>query len=46
MSERMSEVEDALAKLVVPQENNMATIRNMEIQMGQLAKQIAESQSG
>jgi len=46
MPERISKVEDALAKLVVTQENSMATIRNIKIQMGQMAKQIAERQSG
>ena len=39
MLERMSKVEDALTKLVIMEENSMATIRNIEIQMGKVAKQ-------
>jgi len=31
MLERMSKVEDALDKLVIMQENNMETIRNLDI---------------
>jgi len=31
ISERMSKVEDALSKIVSSQENNMATIRSMDI---------------
>jgi len=38
----MSKIEDALAKIVIAQENSMATIRSIEIQMGQMAKQIAQ----
>jgi len=38
MLERMSKVEDALTKLVIMEENSMATIRNIEIQMGKVAK--------
>jgi len=34
MLKRMSKVEDALKKLVIMEENSMATIRNIEIQMG------------
>jgi len=49
MLERMSKVEDALTKIVSTQDNSMAMIRSIEIQMGQLTKQIAqiaEEQSG
>jgi len=49
MLERMSKVEDVLAKIVSAQDNNMAMIRGIEIQMGKLVKQIAqivEGQSG
>ena len=46
MLERMSKVEDALTKLVIREENIMATIRNIEIQMGKVAKQFEEIQSG
>jgi len=46
MLERMSKVEDALTKLVIMEENSMATIRNIEIQMGKVAKQFEEIQSG
>jgi len=42
MSERMSKVEDALAKIVIVQENSMATIRSVKIQLGQMAKQISQ----
>jgi len=38
----MSKFEDALAKIVITQENSMTTIRSIEIQMGQMAKQIAQ----
>ena len=48
MLERMSKVEDALAKIVSAQDNimraqdnNMAMIRSIEIQTRQLAKNIA-----
>ena len=46
MSERMSKLEDAMAKLVVNQENSMTTIRNIEIQKGQMAKQLPERHNG
>jgi len=42
MLERMSKVKDALAKRGVNQENSTTTIKNIEIQMGQMAKQIAQ----
>jgi len=42
----MSKVEDALAKLVIIQEKRMATIRIIEIQLGQMAKQIAQITEG
>ena len=45
MLETMTKVQDTLAKLVVTQENSTATIRNIEIHMGQMAKQIVERQS-
>jgi len=38
MLEKMSKVEDALTKLVIMEENSMATIRNIEIQMEKVAK--------
>jgi len=41
MLERMSKVEDALTKLVIMEENNMTTIRNIEIQMRQVDQHIA-----
>jgi len=47
---RMSKLEDTMEKLVKAiignQENNLTPIRNMEIRMGQIAKQLAERQSG
>ncbi|XP_068466513.1 uncharacterized protein [Phaseolus vulgaris] len=46
MLERMSKVEEALTKLVIMEENSMTTIRNIEIQMGKVAKQFEEIQSG
>jgi len=49
MLERMSKVEDALTKIMSAQDNSMAMIRSIEIQMGQLTKQvaqIAEEQNG
>jgi len=46
MLERMSKVEDTLTKLVIMEENSMTTIRNIEIQMGKVAKQFEEIQSG
>jgi len=46
MPERMSKVEDALTKIVSTQENSMATNRSMEIQMGQMGKQIAQIAEG
>ena len=56
MLERMNKVEDTLTKIVSTQDNivraqdnSMAMIRSIEIQMGQLTKQIAqiaEEQSG
>jgi len=46
MLERMSKVEDALTKLVIMEENSMTTVRNIEIQMGKMAKQFEEIQSG
>ena len=56
MLERMNKVEDALTKIVSvqdnivrAQDNSMAMIRSIEIQMEQLTKQIAqiaEEQSG
>ena len=49
MLERMSKIEDAQTKIVSAQDNivraqdnNMAMIRSIEIQMGQLTKQIAQ----
>jgi len=45
MLERMSKVEDALTMLVIMEENSMATIRNIDIQMGKMAKQFEEIQS-
>ena len=45
MLERMSKVEDVLTKLVIMEENNMTTIRNIEIQMGKVAKQFEEIKS-
>ena len=49
MLERMSKVEDALTKIVSAQDNivraqdnNMAMIKSIDIQMGQLTKQIAQ----
>jgi len=35
-----------MLKIVSSQENSMATIRSMEIQMGQIAKQIAQLAEG
>ena len=32
--------------IMASQENNMAVIRNIEIQVGQIAKQLAKRQSG
>ena len=46
MLERMSKVEEALTKLVIMEENSMTTIRNIEIQMGKVAKQFEEIQRG
>ena len=46
MLERMSKVEEAITKLVIMEENTMATIRNIKIQMGKVAKQFEEIQSG
>ena len=46
MLERMSKVEDALTKLVIREENIKATIRNVEIHMGKVAKQFEEIKSG
>ena len=46
MLERMSKVEEALTKLVIMEENSMATIRNIDIQMGKVAKQFEEMQRG
>ncbi|XP_068492294.1 uncharacterized protein [Phaseolus vulgaris] len=49
MLERMIKVEDALTKIVSAQDNSMAMIRSIEIQMRQLTKQISqivEEQSG
>jgi len=46
MLERMSKVEDALTKLVIMEENSTTTIRNIEIQMGKVAKQFEEIESG
>jgi len=46
MPERMRKVEDVLTKLVIMEENSMATIRNIEIQMEKVAKQFEEIQSG
>jgi len=47
---RMNKLEDTLEKFMkaikASHQNNMATIKNMEIQMGQMAKQITERQSG
>jgi len=43
---RMSKVEDALSKIVSSQENNIATIRSMEIYMRQMVKQIAQIAEG
>ncbi|XP_068465847.1 uncharacterized protein [Phaseolus vulgaris] len=42
MLERMNKVEDALTKIVSAQDNSMAMIRSIKIQMGQLTKQIAQ----
>jgi len=39
MLEKMSKVEDALTKLVIMEENSMATIRNIKIQMEKVVKQ-------
>ena len=44
--ERMSKVEDAITKIVSAQENNIAMIKSMDIQMGQMAKQIAQIAEG
>ena len=44
--ERMSKVADALAKTMIVQEKSKATIRSIDIQMGQMAKQIAEGPIG
>jgi len=44
--ERISKVEDALAKIVIVQEKSMATIRSIEIKIGQMAKQIAQIANG
>ena len=46
MLERISKVEEALTKLVIMEENSMTRIRNIEIQMGKVAKQFEEIQSG
>jgi len=50
MPERLDKFEDTLEKFMkatmVSQENNMAAIRNIEIQVGQISKQLAEEQSG
>jgi len=47
---RLNKLEDTVEKFIkvimASQKNNMATIRNIEIQMGQMTKQIAERQSG
>ena len=40
--DRMNKVEDVLSKIVSTQENSMATIRSMETQIGQLAKQMSQ----
>jgi len=42
----MSKAEDTLTKIVITQEKSMATIRSIEIQMGQVAKQIAQITKG
>ena len=46
MLEKISKVEDTLTKLVMMEENSMATIGNIEIQMEKVAKQFEEIQSG
>jgi len=46
MLERMSKVEELLTKLVIMEENRMATMRNIEFRMGKMAKQFEEIQSG
>ena len=38
----MNKVEDVLSKIVSTQENGMATVRSMETQIGQLAKQMSQ----
>ena len=38
----MNKVEDVLSKTVSAQENSMASIRSMETQIGQLAKQMSQ----
>jgi len=42
MLEKMNKVEDALTNLVIMEENSMAMIRNIEIQMEKVAKQFEE----
>ena len=48
--ETLNKFEDTLEKfmkaIMASQENNMAVIRNIEIQVGQIAKQLAKRQSG
>ena len=43
---RMSKVEDALTKVVIAHEKSMATIKCIEIQTGQMTKQIAKFTKG
>jgi len=49
VTERLNKLEDTWEKFMkatmANQRNNMATIRNMEIQIGQMAKQLVERQS-
>ena len=50
VTERLNKFEDILEKFLkattmASEENNMAVIKNREIQMGQIAKQLAERQS-
>jgi len=40
--DRMNKVEDTLVKIMSVQDNNMATIRSMETQIGHIAKQVAQ----
>ena len=50
MSERTSKLEDTLEKFMqatlANQKNTDASLRNLETQVGQIAKQLAEQQEG